>query len=191
MQTRHWIAIVSLASFCACSGQSAKQAASNEHGSTAAPAKQNPESSPPAATPTPAAASNTTAAPVPSTQTNPPNSSIPSKVTTTASGLQYADIVVGSGPMPKQGQTCVMHYTGWLTTGSKFDSSRDRGKPYPFVLGSHSVIKGWEEGISTMRVGGRRKLVVPPQLGYANRAFGDIIPANSTLIFDLELVEVR
>ncbi len=109
---------------------------------------------------------------------------------TTASGLKYTDLVVGTGPSPQRGQTAVVHYTGTLTDGTKFDSSRDKGQPYSFTLGRGEVIKGWDEGVATMKVGGRRKLVVPPVLAY-----GPVprpgIPANSTLVFDVELLDVK
>ena len=109
---------------------------------------------------------------------------------TTPSGLKYTDLVVGSGPSPRVGQTAVVHYTGTLTDGTKFDSSRDKGQPYSFALGTGAVIKGWDEGVATMKVGGRRQLVVPPVLGYGPvpRA---LIPANSTLVFDVELLDVK
>jgi peptidylprolyl isomerase len=110
----------------------------------------------------------------------------------TASGLKYIDIKVGSGPTPQSGQTCSMHYTGWLTDGKKFDSSRDRGQPFPFKLGAGQVIKGWDEGVASMKVGGQRKLIIPPQLGYgASGAGGGLIPPNAWLIFDVELLEVK
>jgi peptidylprolyl isomerase len=117
------------------------------------------------------------------------------KWTTTASGLQYTDTVVGSGETPKQGQLCVVNYTGWLwengAKGKKFDSSEDHGKPLEFVLGGR-VIKGWNEGVATMKVGGKRTLKVPPQLGYgASGAGGGRIPPNSTLLFDIELLGVK
>jgi hypothetical protein len=109
---------------------------------------------------------------------------------TTPSGLRYTDLVVGTGPSPRRGQTAVVHYTGTLTDGTKFDSSRDKGQPYSFALGTGSVIKGWDEGIATMKVGGRRKLVVPPALGYDARGNGTI-PPNATLLFDVELLDVK
>jgi peptidylprolyl isomerase len=110
---------------------------------------------------------------------------------TTASGLRYIDITVGDGPAPTQGQTCVMHYTGWLTDGTKFDSSRDSGRPFPFVLGAGRVIRGWDEGVATMKVGGRRLLIIPGDLGYGARGYPPKIPSNATLLFDVELLEVR
>ena len=109
---------------------------------------------------------------------------------TTASGLKYTDITVGDGPSPRVGQTAVVHYTGTLTNGTKFDSSRDKGQPFSFPLGRGTVIKGWDEGVATMKVGGRRKLVVPPALGYGAMARPGI-PANSTLVFDVELLDVK
>ena len=109
---------------------------------------------------------------------------------TTPSGLKYTDLVVGTGPSPSPGQTAVVHYTGTLPGGTKFDSSRDKGQPYTFALGTGSVIKGWDEGIATMKVGGRRKLEVPPALGYGARGQGTI-PPNATLLFDVELLDVK
>jgi len=110
---------------------------------------------------------------------------------TTATGLQYFDRIVGSGDTPEQGDIVVAHYTGTLLDGSKFDSSVDRGKPFEFPLGMGRVIKGWDEGFSTMKVGGKRKLVIPPELGYGSRAMGDQIPANSTLVFEVELLDIK
>jgi FKBP-type peptidyl-prolyl cis-trans isomerase len=110
-----------------------------------------------------------------------------SKVTT-ASGLQYVDEVVGNGPMPKPGQTVSVHYTGWLTNGQKFDSSVDRGSPFEFVLGQGQVIRGWDEGVASMKIGGKRKLTIPPDLAYGNRGAGGVIPPNATLVFQVELL---
>ncbi|MBF2029078.1 MAG: FKBP-type peptidyl-prolyl cis-trans isomerase [Oscillatoriales cyanobacterium C42_A2020_001] len=107
---------------------------------------------------------------------------------TTPSGLKYLDMVEGSGDTPQSGQTVSVHYTGTLENGSKFDSSRDRGQPFQFKLGAGQVIKGWDEGIASMKVGGRRQLVIPPELGYGSRGIGPI-PPNSTLIFDVELLK--
>lgn len=114
------------------------------------------------------------------------------KVVTTSSGLKYEDLVVGKGPSPRQGQTVVVHYTGWLTNGQKFDSSRDRGKPFEFPIGEGRVIKGWDQGVMSMKVGGRRKLTIPPELGYGARGTpGGPIPPNATLIFDVELLRLK
>lgn len=110
---------------------------------------------------------------------------------TTPQGLQYADLVVGAGPTPMPGQVVVVHYTGWLADGGKFDSSLDRGEPFAFNLGMGQVIAGWDLGVKGMAVGGKRQLVVPPQLGYGERGAGDVIPPNATLIFDVELLELR
>jgi peptidylprolyl isomerase len=114
---------------------------------------------------------------------------------TTPSGLKIIDIKVGSGAMPKTGQTCVMHYTGWLyengAKGKKFDSSVDRGQPFEFPIGMHRVIAGWDEGVATMKVGGKRTLIIPPELGYGARGAGGVIPPNATLIFDVELLGVK
>ncbi len=110
--------------------------------------------------------------------------------TTTASGLQYWDIVVGTGATAMPGNTVKVHYTGFLTTGEKFDSSRDRGEPFSFPLGTGQVIKGWDEGVAGMKVGGQRQLRIPPELGYGAAGAGGAIPPNATLIFDVELLEV-
>ncbi len=111
-------------------------------------------------------------------------------VVTTPDGLKYTEIKEGTGATPKKGQTVEVHYTGTLQDGTKFDSSRDRGQPFEFQLGVGQVIKGWDEGISTMKVGGRRKLIIPPQLGYGARGAGGVIPPNATLLFDVELLKV-
>jgi len=111
------------------------------------------------------------------------------------SGVKYHDEVVGTGPQPKSGQTVSVHYTGWLDNngkrGRKFDSSRDRGTPFSFVLNGQQVISGWDIGVATMHVGGKRTLVIPPEQGYGARGAGGVIPPNATLIFDVELLGVR
>ncbi|GAB4235432.1 MAG: hypothetical protein Kow00121_62970 [Elainellaceae cyanobacterium] len=122
-----------------------------------------------------------------------PAENLPSEnqdVTTTSSGLQYVDLVEGSGATPQAGQTVFVHYTGTLEDGTKFDSSRDRNRPFSFRLGAGQVIRGWDEGISTMKVGGQRRLVIPPELGYGARGAGGVIPPNATLIFDVELLRI-
>ena len=114
---------------------------------------------------------------------------------TMPSGLKYHDEVVGTGPEPKAGQVVNVHYTGWLDQkgqkGKKFDSSRDRGQPFSFTLGQGQVIAGWDQGVATMKVGGKRTLVIPPELGYGARGAGGVIPPNATLIFDVELLGTR
>jgi peptidylprolyl isomerase len=114
---------------------------------------------------------------------------------TTSSGLQITDSKIGTGATPKPGQICVMHYTGWLyqdgVKGKKFDSSLDRGQPFEFPLGRKQVIAGWDEGVATMKVGGKRTLIIPPELGYGARGAGGVIPPNATLIFDVELLDVK
>ena len=109
---------------------------------------------------------------------------------TTPTGLKYVDLVQGTGASPTTGQKVTVHYTGTLDDGTKFDSSRDRNQPFTFTIGVGSVIKGWDEGVMTMKVGGRRKLVIPPSLGYGARGQGKI-PPNATLTFDVELLDVK
>lgn len=111
-------------------------------------------------------------------------------IVTTDSGLQYVDIVEGVGATPKKGDTVVVHYTGTLENGNKFDSSRDRGQPFSFKVGVGQVIQGWDEGVGSMKVGGRRKLIIPSELGYGARGAGGVIPPNATLIFDVELLRI-
>lgn len=109
---------------------------------------------------------------------------------TTESGLKYIDLEVGTGATPQQGNTVVVHYTGTLEDGTKFDSSRDRGQPFSFKIGVGQVIKGWDEGVGSMKVGGRRQLIIPANLGYGARGAGGVIPPNATLIFDVELIRI-
>lgn len=112
------------------------------------------------------------------------------KEITTSSGLQYIDLKVGTGATAQAGQTVTVHYTGWLENGKKFDSSVDRGKPFSFPLGAGRVIKGWDEGVQGMKVGGKRKLIIPSALGYGARGAGGAIPPHATLIFEVELLGV-
>ena len=124
-----------------------------------------------------------------------PNTDAPTKVTgegvKTESGLQYWDIRVGNGEVAKEGNRVRVHYTGWLTTGKKFDSSVDAGKPFDFTIGNGEVIKGWEEGVAGMKVGGKRQLRIPPALAYGAAGYPGAIPANATLIFDIQLLGVQ
>ncbi len=113
------------------------------------------------------------------------------KIVTTPSGLQYEEVVEGQGPQLKPGDTVVVHYTGWLTNGKKFDSSHDRGQPFEFTVGQGQVIKGWDEGVGSMKVGGKRKLTIPPDLAYGARGAGGVIPPNAVLIFDVELLRIK
>jgi FKBP-type peptidyl-prolyl cis-trans isomerase FkpA len=116
-------------------------------------------------------------------------------VMTTPDGLQIIDLKVGTGASPKTGQTVVVHYTGWLYVdgkkGAKFDSSVDRGQPFEFPIGQQQVIAGWDEGVATMKIGGKRTLIIPPALGYGARGAGGVIPPNATLLFDVELLGVK
>ena len=114
---------------------------------------------------------------------------------TTPSGLKVTDSTIGTGAQPITGQTCTMHYTGWLyvngAKGKKFDSSVDRGQPFEFPIGTRRVIGGWDEGVATMKVGGKRTLIIPPALGYGATGAGGVIPPNATLMFDVELLGVK
>lgn len=109
---------------------------------------------------------------------------------TTPNGLVIEDLLTGQGPEASAGRAVLVHYTGWLTDGSKFDSSKDRREPFQFVLGGGMVIRGWDQGVQGMRVGGTRKLTIPPELGYGKRGAGGVIPPNATLVFEVELLEI-
>ena len=110
---------------------------------------------------------------------------------TTPSGLQYDDLLVGEGAVAQAGQFVSVHYTGWLTNGRKFDSSLDRGDPFSFHLGQGQVIAGWDEGVQGMQIGGKRKLTIPPDLGYGRHGAGGVIPPDATLVFEVELLGVE
>ena len=111
--------------------------------------------------------------------------------TTTPSGLKYTDLKVGDGAEAKAGQTVNVHYTGWLENGTKFDSSLDRRSPFSFHLGGGQVIRGWDEGVAGMKVGGRRRLVIPPELGFGKQGVGSVVPPNAVLVYEFELLAVR
>lgn len=112
-------------------------------------------------------------------------------ITTTESGLQIEDVTLGTGATAEAGQQVIVHYTGWLTDGTKFDSSKDRNDPFQFGLGQRQVISGWDEGVAGMKIGGTRKLTIPPALGYGARGAGGVIPPNATLVFEVELLDLR
>jgi FKBP-type peptidyl-prolyl cis-trans isomerase len=142
---------------------------------------------PAAPTPPPVATTPAPAKP----ETAPTTATPGDKVHKLPSGLQYEDLVVGDGKMADPGLTAVVHYTGWLTDGTKFDSSLDRNQPFKFVLGQHQVIDGWDQGVRGMRVGGKRKLTIPPDLGYGSQGAGGVIPPNATLVFEVQLLDVQ
>ncbi len=119
------------------------------------------------------------------------SAALPTNAVKTPSGLAYVDSVVGNGPSPNAGKQVKVHYTGWLENGTKFDSSVDRNEPFIFTIGAGQVIPGWDEGLMSMKVGGKRKLIVPPQLGYGAAGAGGVIPPNATLIFEVELLDVQ
>ncbi|MFI5251501.1 MAG: FKBP-type peptidyl-prolyl cis-trans isomerase [Bacteroidota bacterium] len=123
---------------------------------------------------------------------NYPGDSTQAQPTSTNSGLEYIDIIAGAGASPLKGQKVTVHYTGYLTDGKKFDSSVDRAQPFSFTIGVGQVIRGWDEGVLTMKIGGKRKLIIPPELGYGEEGAGNgLIPANATLIFDVQLLDIK
>jgi len=144
---------------------------------------------PPTSTPTAAPAPTATASPVVIPSSPMGSDTIP--LITTASGLKYRDLVLGTGEEARDGLTAVVHYTGWLVDGTKFDSSLDRGDPFSFPIGQGKVIQGWEEGVVLMNVGGKRALTIPPNLAYGDRGAAGVIPPGATLIFEVELLELR
>ena len=162
----------------ACGGAQKSERTESTTPKSPAPSTTVKESSPAGATTSP-------------TSTAPPTSVPPPKggqIVTTPSGLKYEELAIGTGASPIKGHRVQVHYTGWLTDGSKFDSSRDRGTPYDFAVGMGNVIRGWDEALMTMKVGGKRKLTIPPQLAYGAAGRLPVIPPNATLIFEVELV---
>lgn len=151
---------------------------------------RNAQQALPTTAPLPGGAGTPAAVP-PAPQAAPQSAPAAAGAVTTASGLQYIDEVVGTGAQPQPGQTVSVHYTGYLDNGTKFDSSVDRGQPLQFPLGAGKVIRGWDEGIATMKVGGKRRLIVPPNLAYGDRGAGGVIPPNARLTFEVELVAVQ
>jgi len=147
------------------------------------PSIPSPSSTPPLSSPPPVQ-------PMPLPQPTPPQPAPPQPVIT-PSGLSYLDMTVGMGPQPQAGQRVTVHYTGWLENGTKFDSSIERGQPFTFVIGQGQVIKGWDEGVMAMKVGGKRKLIIPPHLGYGAQGAGGVIPPNATLIFEVDLLGIQ
>ena len=167
-----------LISFMLIGCSSAPKTEETQPAAQPAPTAQAPEpAKAPAESPTPEAATKTAPA--------------GPKTIATSSGLKYQDLVVGKGSLPTAGKRVRVHYTGWLTDGTKFDSSVDRNTPFDFALGRGEVIPGWDEGVASMRVGGKRKLTIPPQLAYGSRGAGGVIPPNATLVFEVELLAVQ
>lgn len=164
MNMRLPAAVLAIALLAGCNQYEAQKAASEAGATPSTPS-----------TPAPAAAATPTGG----------------KVHKLPSGLQYEDMVVGSGKMAEPGMNVSVHYTGWLTDGTKFDSSLDRNQAFQFQLGAGMVIRGWDEGVKGMRIGGKRKLTIPSDMGYGAQGAGGVIPPNATLVFDVELLDVK
>ncbi len=178
---RHLPTALALLTLLACDRPSAEKPSTAQPASDAAPAPA----------PTPAAASASAPAAAPEATFAPALQIDPAALKSTASGLRLQDVKVGTGKEATAGHDVTVHYTGWLTNGTKFDSSRDRAEPFSFGLGAGQVIKGWDEGVAGMKVGGRRKLVIPADLGYGATGAPPAIPPGATLVFDVELLGVK
>ena len=163
-----WLALAALIAVTGCQQQSGSSATSSSSTS-----------------------SSTEAAPAPAPATQPTAAASGAKEVSMPSGLKFVDLTVGDGAIAESGKSVSVHYTGWLTDGTKFDSSVDRGQPFSFTLGAGQVIRGWDEGVAGMRIGGKRKLTIPSELGYGARGAGGVIPPNATLVFDVELLGVK
>ena len=174
---RYAFAAATLIALSACSNHTRSADTATQPAAASAPQQQT-QSTPPPPAPVTASATGDVFA-------------MPGNLQKTPSGLQYSIDQPGSGPKPQPGQTVRVHYTGWLTNGTKFDSSRDRGQPFEFRIGQGQVIPGWDEGVADMKIGEKRTLVIPPNLGYGGRGAAGVIPPNATLVFKVELLDAR
>ena len=186
------LTLVATAIFVACGSDDKKSTATKTAGPAATVATGASPSTGGVKPGVPASATAASGAPTaqPSDGNAPGIPPLSSPILTTPSGLRYIDELVGTGPSPTSGKNVTVHYTGWLTNGTKFDSSRDRNQPFSFAIGQGRVIKGWDEGVLTMKIGGKRRLIIPADLAYGPAGRPPTIPQNSTLIFDVELISV-
>jgi peptidylprolyl isomerase len=188
MKTVLAMALAATVIFAACGSDSKKTTP------TASPKTPSTQASPPTGGVKPGGSATASGSTTPAQQSDGNAPGIPplkGDIQTTVDGLRYIDEKAGDGAAPTGGQTVTVHYTGWLTNGTKFDSSRDRNQPFSFVLGKGAVIKGWDEGLLTMKIGGKRRLIIPAALAYGPAGRPPTIPQNSTLIFDVELISAK